>query len=157
MGLRNIFNFAKARNVWNGVRRGVSAVYSPIKKISHGASSVFNFVDGLLDKAPSVGVPATLVNLVRDNPIYSGVKDVIEFADDLIEKDLPALGNVVEQFVEHNVFNPTGSTLPSGPSLGDVRQAGQQVAQRIAQRPSLGFTPNRGATSRQNVTGAAVA
>ena len=152
--LTNLFNHANIRNVWNGVKRGVSTIYTPIKKVSKGISNISHFVDNMLDKAGQIGIPQSLIDLVRDNPIYSTVHDVIEFADDLVEKDIPRLGSAVENFVEHNILQ-SHAPGPSQAVTREVQEAGQQIAGRIAQRPSFGFTPNRGPSSRQNITSAA--
>lgn len=139
-------NQASALNVWNGIKTGVSSVYNPIKKVVHGVSNISKGIDLMLDKAADYGVPASLVDLVRDNPIYSSVQGGIQFVDDLIEKDLPRLGTAVESLVEQNVLG--GSTAGLGQNLQSVRSAGSA----LAQRPSFGFTPNRGPSAGQNIT-----
>lgn len=155
MGLRNLFSHAKIRNVWNAVKRGVATVYNPIKTVVGGVARVSHWIDGALDKATQWGVPASVVDLLRDNPIYSTIHDVIEFADDLVEKDLPRLGGSVENFIEHNILQSHGiPNIPRAVSgAHDIIQAAQGVSQSISNRPSFGFTPNRGASSRQVVTG----
>ena len=147
---RKLTNFANARNVWNGIKNGVSNIYTPIKKVVHGVSSVSNAIDGFLDKAADFGVPSSLVDLIRENPIYSTARGGIQFIDDLVERDLPRLGSAVSSLVEHNILERSAQGL--GENVQAVRSAGQS----LAQRPSFGFTPNRGPTARQAITNSAV-
>lgn len=136
------------RKAWSSAKSTVSNVYNPIKKIVSTIHKGSNFIDDLLDRAKSAGVPASLVDLIRDNPIYSTVHDTIEFADDLVEKDLPKLGGAIENFVEHNILQK------HAPKLGDLgriaEEAGSIAGQvrGIGQRLNQGGTPNRNPSSR---------
>lgn len=144
------------RKAWSRGKGLISNVYKPIKSIVSTIHKGSNFVDGLLDKAIDVGVPNSLVDLIRDNPIYSTIKGTIDTVDDLVEKDLPKFGNVVNDFVEHNVLSKTAprnvDDLRDRVRAGsDVVQQGRQVVgniQSIGNRAAMGFTPSRNPTSR---------
>ena len=138
------------RKVWRGAKNTVANVYSPIKKVVSTVHKGANFIDGLLDKAVNFGIPASVVDLIRDNPLYSTVHDAIEGVDDLVEKDLPRLGGAVENFVEHNVFNR--DIKGARRNLGEIRSSAQGIIERgrslgLGQLTG-GFTPNRNPTSR---------
>lgn len=134
---------------WSALKSAVSNAYSPIKQVVSTVHKGANFVDGLLDKAQAVGVPASLIDLIRDNPIYSTVQSTIEFADDLIEKDLPNLGGAVENFVEHNLFSKGAPNVGQGISqVKDIASQVKNIGSSINQRLPPGGAPNRNPSSR---------
>lgn len=150
---------------WSSVKHGVANVYAPIKKVVSTIHKGSNFVDGLLDKAEQYGVPASLIDLVRDNPVYSTITGAIETIDDLVEKDLPRLGRVVEGFVEHNL-NRKHAPSPAEAKeamaqAGQIAREGMRMARGAVDRfgevkLNTGATPNRNPTSRA-VMGAGMA
>lgn len=145
------------RKAWSSAKKTVSDVYHPIKKIVSTIHKGSQFVDGLLDKAQNYGVPASLIDLVRDNPIYSTIHGAIETVDDLVEKDLPRIGGAVENFVEHNILQNHAPDLGQAKGqvqdiIGQARGIRQRVGDLVSGVPATGFTPNRGATSRGFMT-----
>lgn len=101
------FNYLSklGKKAWNLAKSGVTKIHTPLKKITNTLHKGANFVDDLLTKAGKIGVPASVIDVVRNNPLYSTVQSSIELADDLVSKDLPGIGSTLENFVEHDVFN----------------------------------------------------
>lgn len=153
------------RKMWNGGKGLVSNVYKPVKNIVSTIHKASNFVDGLLDKAVDIGVPASLVDLVRNNPVYSTIHSTIDTVDDLVEKDLPRFGQVVNDFVEHNVLTPeapknVGDVVGRIQAGRDVYREGKQIVgniQDIGNRAATGFTPARQPSSRGFIPAGATA
>lgn len=109
MGLNRMFNWASGfgKKAWRGAKKAVSDVYHPISKVVRSVKSAERFVDNLLDKAVDLGIPSSMVAMVRDNPIYEALHGAIDFADDLVNKDLPKyggmIGNLGDRIVEGNI------------------------------------------------------
>lgn len=145
------------RKSWNAGKGMVSSVYKPVKQVVSTIHKGANFVDSLLDKAVDIGVPASMVDLIRDNPIYSTIKGTIDTVDDLVEKDLPKFGNVVNDFVEHNLLSKTAPQ-----NLGDLRRIAQEgrdvlsQGQGLVNRAATGFSAIRNPTSRSVMNPSAV-
>lgn len=152
------------RKVWNSGKKAVGAIYHPISKVVGGIKKGEEFIDNLLDQATKYGVPSSLVDIIRDNPIYQTVHTVIDVADDIVNKDLPNLGRgiesaagVVEDFVEHGIQQHHAPQLKQQgqESLQQARDIGQKVGQLgnvISGGASYGFTPNRDPSSRSVIT-----
>lgn len=144
------------RKLWSSAKSTVSNVYKPVKKIVSTIHKGSQFVDRLLDQAQNYGVPSALVDLVRNNPIYSTIQGAIETVDDLVEKDIPKLGGAVENFVEHNILNNHAPGSASGREqvqdiLGQTQGIRQRVGDLVSGSTATGFTPNRNATSRGSI------
>jgi hypothetical protein len=132
------------QNKWGALKSGISKIYEPVKKVVRGIKHGKDYVDHLLDKAVDFGVPSSIVDVVRGNPIYSGISDAINIADDLVEKDLPRIGAGVDKLVTGAMSRSPVETLKQAVGIGkDVINTGVTVAR--------GFTPNRSASARQQV------
>mgnify|MGYP001552012425 CR=1 FL=1 len=154
------FNWASkmGRKAWRSAKNTVSNVYQPIKKVVSTIHKGSQFVDSLLDKATQFGVPSSLIDIIRDNPIYSTIHGAIETVDDLVEKDLPRIGGAVEDFVEHNLLQNHAPDLGRARGqvqdiIGQARGIRQRVGGLVRGVPATGFTPNRDPSSRQFMSG----
>lgn len=128
------------QKAWRGAKKAVSDVYHPISKIVKSVKSAENFVDGLLEKATQIGVPATFVDAIRDNPIYQGVHGVIDFADDLVNRDLPKYGGMIGSLGDKIV----GGNLTGRDAVREIRNVGNELQ---------GFTSNSMASARNVMRG----
>ncbi len=147
MGLLKAWNWASGMGakVWRGAKKAVGDVYHPISKIVKSVKSAENFIDGLLDKAVQIGVPSTFVDIVRDNPLYQGLHGAIDFADDLVNRDLPKYGGMIGDL---------GDSIIEGNATGqDVLNVSRNLGDAARGYARQGFTPNRMASSRGAMSG----
>ncbi len=164
MGYRWLSHFGSGLKKFGSLKNGIGNVFDPIKKIEAGISKGFHSVDGWLDRLNNVGVPRTVIDLLRGNPYYAGVSKSIDFADDLIA-DVSGFGNVIIPFVEHSVFEQAsqiasrlaGSGVVGGrfvrpPSGIQGTTDGARITASGSNPPLTGFQVPRQPTSRQRIS-----
>jgi len=139
MGFKSFFSSAKMHNAWSGLKQTIGKIYHPVASVIHKGTGIINKIDNLIDKGTNIGIPSALLDVIKDNPIWDTVTGTARTVDDLFQKDLPRLGNVVDNFVNKEIIDP--------------RKPHSVVRPTQANRPSHGFTVNLNPTSRQHFTG----
>lgn len=137
-------NFTKmGRKLWTGMYSPISDTYKTSRHVVSTIHGGAEFVDRLLDKSTQYGVPHSLVDIVRDNPVYSSVYGSIQLTDDLVNKDIPMIANAIEKFIEHSAHQK------HAPGSGSGMKIPEMPGDRFRTfRAATGFTPNNQPSSR---------
>jgi hypothetical protein len=101
-----------------------------------GVSDGAKWIDSLLNNAEEVGMPATMVDFVRDNPIYSTIMSAADFTGD-VDKDLRRGAGFIDRMVEGEIIPRAGMLNARMNTIG----AGNQVwgSQPVRSPTSRGF------------------
>lgn len=154
MGIFTAWRTKLGPKPWSSIKNSIQNLYHPLKKMVSTVRSGRDYVDNLLNKAIDIGVPSSLIDLVRDNPLYQTVSGTIDIASDLVEKDLPRYGNLANRFVENHLqHSVTEPHIRKKREMPDEMQ-GSGMPSGIV---STGFTPNYSPVAGQAVTNQAVA
>lgn len=133
---------------WRAAKNNIASAYNPLKHIVNSIHRGGNWLDKKLNDAANTGlIPHTVVELIRDNPLYSGVMGTINTADALINKDIPDIGNAINRFVEKDIFGHGKQFYDrSTQNMKDIYSSVKNLG-----NPVRGYTPNRGAYSNLNM------
>jgi hypothetical protein len=124
------------KKVYNTAKNAVGDVYAPVKKIINTAGAGVKWVDKTIDSLATMGVPLSLIDAIKDNPIWGAIHGANDIAQDLINTDLPRLGRAVDDAAQ-KIF---GSATPGAALDTAIEQAPhiQRGVKPIVQKvPSL--------------------
>lgn len=99
-----MFNFISkiGRKAGNLFKKGLKSGYSAVRGVSKGIGKLESVFDQIMDVAHHIPVAKEIVDLIRDNDVYRGVRGAVDDVRGIIEADS------TEQFVD-NLLNFDGS------------------------------------------------
>lgn len=135
-----MFNFLSKLGTknWRGAKSFLTDFYSPIHKTIHGIHKGASWVDKALANAHKVGIPNSMIDIVKDNPLYASIMSGINYAVD-VDNDIRDAAGFIDRTVERGLL----------PKIGRIG-AGQGYGPAYSNL-NYGMTPNRSASATQFV------